>query len=385
MKSVTQISLPEWFPRIELSELFDVLGVTNVLMVGGCVRNACIDGPETDIDLATTLKPEEVVKKCQAGGFKTIPTGIDHGTIMVVVNDVPFEVTTLRRDLETDGRHAKVEFSDSWYEDACRRDFTMNALYMDLDGNVFDPLSKGVDDLKQRAVKFVGDPAQRITEDYLRILRFFRFHAQYGAGGIEPEGLKACVDVADKIETLSRERITQEFLKIVDANRAPEILRVMFDHGVLHDLPNENFDDETLVRLIKYQNEHGVNNTMSRLFILGGNKPNLFEKYLRLSHAQMKFLIKLEMATNKILYANEKAIKKAIFYHGNELLIQGYLLLCAIQGQMVDKGMFDVLKKWQAPECPITGETLLAEGFQTGPELGAELKRRTEEWLEDII
>jgi len=174
-------------------------------------------------------------------------------------------------------------------------------------------------------------------------------------------------------------------LKIIDADRAPEILRVMFDHGVLDDMPNENYDEETLGKLIDFQNEQGDNNTMSRLFVLGGNKPNLFEKYLRLSHAQMKFLIKLEMATNPEFYADEKAIKKAIFYHDNELLIQGYLLLCATKSVAIDKALFDILKNWQAPICPITGETLLAEGFQTGPELGIELKRRTEEWLEAVI
>lgn len=389
MKAVIKIPHPDWLPLSELTKIFDVLGTDTVRLVGGCVRNAIIEGQETDIDLATTLTPEKVVQKCKEAQLKTVPIGIDHGTVMVVVNEIPFEVTTLRRDVETDGRHATVAFSDGWpkgiIEDACRRDFTMNALYMDLEGNVFDPLGSGIEDLKTRLVIFVGEPAKRIAEDYLRILRFFRFHAQYGAGDIDAEGLKACVDAGDQIETLSRERITQEFLKILSTDRSPDILKIMFDHGVLDDMPNENYDGDILSRLIDFQNEQGVQNNMSRLFVLGGNKPNLFEKYLRLSHAQMKFLIKLEMATNPEFYADEKAIKKAIFYHGNELLVQGYLLGCAIRGNHANETLFDVLKNWQAQTCPITGETLLAEGFQTGPELGIELKRRTEEWLEESI
>lgn len=385
MKSATKITLPHWIPQAALIKLFKALGSENTLMVGGCVRNSVLNTVETDIDIATKLTPEVIVQKSEQAGFKTIPTGIDHGTVMVVVDDVPFEVTSLRRDVETDGRHAKVEFSDSWHEDATRRDFTMNALYMDLQGNVFDPLGEGIDDLKQNLVKFVGEPIQRIAEDYLRILRFFRFYAQYGAGELDVDGLQACSKVGDKVVTLSRERITQELLKIINTDKAPDVLKMMFDHGVLDDLPNANYDGDTQARLIDFQNQYDVLNVMSRLFVLGGNTPNLFEKYLRLSHAQMKFLIKLEMATNQEFYADEKAVKKALFYHGNDLLVQGYLLACSIRGEVVDQTMFEILKNWQAPECPITGEALLAEGFQTGPELGIELKRRTEEWLESVI
>jgi len=148
MKAVIKISHPDWFPLSELKKIFDVLEHDTVRLVGGCVRNAVIEGQETDIDLATTLTPEEVVQKCKDAQLKTVPIGIDHGTVMVVVNEIPlneipFEVTTLRRDVETDGRHATVEFSDDWHEDAARRDFTMNALYMDLDSNVYDPLDLG--------------------------------------------------------------------------------------------------------------------------------------------------------------------------------------------------------------------------------------------------
>lgn len=379
-----KVTVPEWVVTPELQNLFEVLGSEACLLVGGCVRNAVMSAPKTDIDIATVLTPEQVIEKCEAAGIKTLPIGIDHGTVMAVIDDEQFEITTLRCDVETDGRHAKVEFSESWLEDAKRRDFTMNALYMDLGGNVYDPLGMGIDDAKAYAVKFVGEPRKRIEEDYLRILRFFRFQAQYGQGVMEAAGLAACRAAADKIETLSRERVTQEFLKIIATHKAADILSVMFDNDVLKDFPHENYKTEILSRLIESQKEYVALNILSRLFVLGGNKPGLFEKYLRLSHDQKKFLIKLEMATDKKLYSDKKALKKAIFYHGNDLLLQGYLLILSIEKKQADAGLLEILKNWQAPDCPVTGEALLAEGFQTGPELGQELKRRIEEWLETI-
>lgn len=384
METALTIELPPWIITSELKQIFDVLGEGNALLVGGCVRNAVLEVQKTDIDIATTHKPETVVDLCDRANIKTVPIGIDHGTVMAVMNDQSFEITTLRKDIETDGRHAQVEFCDDWLEDAKRRDFTMNTLYMNMNGDVFDPLECGLDDLQKRHVIFVGDADERIAEDYLRILRFFRFHAQYGEGKVDEAGLQACTIAADKIDTLSRERITQEFLKILATDHAADVLGTMFDNSIMSDLPNEKYDANILRHLISNQKEQGALNLMSRLFVLGGNKPNLFEKYLRLSHEQKKFLIKLEMATDEKLYENDKALKKAIFYHGNDLLVQGYFLLHAIKGERPDSAQLLILQNWQAPECPITGDTLIAEGFQTGPELGLELKRRTEEWLEEI-
>ncbi len=380
-----KIDFPAWIDVQTLETLFNVLGDDTTRLVGGCVRNAIIDGPVTDIDLATMLTPDDVMAHCDKAGMKIVPTGIDHGTVMAVIAGQCFEITTLRQDVETDGRHANVEFTDDWRADAARRDFTMNTLYMDLAGNVFDPLGQGIADLKARRVRFVGDPAKRVEEDYLRILRFFRFQAQYGAGAIDIEALQACVQAAQQIETLSLERITQEFLKIIATDKAADILMVMFENNILDDLPHEEYAPKTLSRLIHIQKQQNEPNTLSRLFIIGGNKPCFFEKYLRLSHVQKKFLIKLDMATNKSFFDNEKDLKKAIFYHGNDVLVQGYLLRCAIEGKKIDTGFFNILKNWRAPTCPVTGESLIAEGYQTGPELGQELERRVEEWLEAVI
>ena len=193
--------------------------------VGGCVRNALMGRPVADIDIATALHPEAVSKAATAAGFRVVPTGIDHGTVTVIAGHVPHEVTTFRRDVETDGRRAVVAYSGDMAEDAARRDFTMNALYARADGTVIDPLG-GLPDLLAHRVRFVGNAPARIREDYLRILRFFRFHAHYGdpEGGLDPEGLAACAELAGGLSGLSAERVSAELAKLLSApDPAPSV------------------------------------------------------------------------------------------------------------------------------------------------------------------
>lgn len=355
------------------------------LFVGGCVRNSLMEESVTDVDIATQFTPQQITEKLEAAAIKVVPTGIAHGTVTAIVEGKPFEITTLRKDVATDGRRAEVAFTDDWTEDAKRRDFTMNALYADLSGNVYDPTGQGVEDLNARKVVFVGDPVARIQEDYLRVLRFFRFQAQYGRGEPDQEALKACRAAADKISDLSRERINQEFLKILATEKPAGILQTMFDHDVLKDLSDKNYRPVILEKLCALQDKFDAVEIMTRLFVIAGNKARFFDDYLRLSHAQKNFLVKLEAMINPTLYENQKALKKAIFYHGNELLLQGYLLMVAKGDVAEELEMIDTLQNWQAPECPITGETLIQEGYQTGPELGQELDRRREEWLEENV
>ena len=201
--------------------------------VGGCVRNALLRRPVADIDIATVLTPDAVAAALQAAGIKAVPTGLAHGTVTAVVDGRPFEITTLRRDVETDGRHAVVAFTADWGEDAARRDFTMNALYADLEGQVFDPTGEGLGDLRNGAVRFVGDPAARITEDALRILRFFRFHALYGRGRADAAALAACAEGRDLIARLSIERIAKELLGLFGAEDPRPAVRLMAGAGVL--------------------------------------------------------------------------------------------------------------------------------------------------------
>ena len=227
----------EWLTKGALPQLLAMLNREGeeARVIGGTVRNALLDMPAGDIDVATTALPETVIARVAAQGFKAVPTGIEHGTVTVVVQGHPFEVTTLREDVETFGRKAKVAFGRDWRRDAERRDFTMNALSVGPDGAIYDYVD-GLADLDARRVRFIGDPATRIAEDYLRILRFFRFHAAYGHGPPDAPGLAACIAGRDGLDQLSRERVRMELLKLLAAPRAAATLAIMAEAGILVDV-----------------------------------------------------------------------------------------------------------------------------------------------------
>jgi len=234
MSALPSLAGAEWLSRRQTQAVFAALRAAGfeARAVGGCVRNGLMGLPVADIDIATTALPDETIAAAKAAGMTAIPTGIEHGTITVVTEGAPYEVTTLRRDVATDGRRAVVAFSRDWTEDAGRRDFTMNALYCGADGAVFDPLG-GFADLQARRVRFIGSPEARIREDYLRILRFFRFHAQYGVGGLDQPGALACVRLRDGLRQLSAERVGAEMLKLLAAPFAVTAVGEMFDLGLL--------------------------------------------------------------------------------------------------------------------------------------------------------
>ena len=260
------------------------------LLVGGCVRNALLGEPVSDIDIATDATPETVSNIAERAGFKPVPTGIDHGTVTVIAHGKPHEVTTFRRDVETDGRRAVVAFSTDIAEDAQRRDFTMNALYADRRGTVIDPLN-GLPDLQARHVRFVGDPETRIREDHLRILRFFRFHAAYGDpdGGIDPEGLAACAAFSAGLETISRERIYAEVKKLLAARDPAPAVAAMSQAGVLACvLPGA--DPRVLAPLVHLDASEPPR-WLRRLAVLGGDTTDL-----RLSKAEARDLAALRDA-----------------------------------------------------------------------------------------
>ena len=334
-------------------------GNDHARFVGGCVRNAILGLPLTDIDIATKHTPDQVIKLLKEQGIKTIPTGIDHGTITAVIGNKPFEITTLRKDIDTDGRHATVAFSQSWLEDARRRDFTMNALFANLDGEIYDPLGQGLNDLKAHRVIFVGEAAKRITEDVLRILRFFRFHAIYGKGTPDQLALKACADHAHLIENLSKERITQEYLKILAADKARETLNIMHGHGIMPELTH-----------ITYEYFDKLNN-MARLT---GFEPQARAKYLRLSNAQEKEIAAIEKATHACRFENESQMKETLYYHGREATRQAHYIIKGTQD--------DAIENWNIPTFPITGEDLIKQGYKQGAALGKELRRLEKEWVE---
>lgn len=229
-----------WLVRPETRAVFDALARAGheARAVGGSVRNALLGLPVNDVDIATPATPEAVTAAARAAGLAAHPTGIDHGTVTVVSGHIPHEVTTLRRDVETDGRRAVVAYSTDWAEDAARRDFTINALYADADGRVFDPRGTGLPDLDARAVRFIGDADARIREDYLRILRFFRFSACYSAGRCDEEGLAACARNRAGLTRLSAERVHAESIKIFASPAAALMVVVgaMLRHGFLPSL-----------------------------------------------------------------------------------------------------------------------------------------------------
>ncbi|MFL9503520.1 CCA tRNA nucleotidyltransferase, partial [Rhodopseudomonas palustris] len=262
------------------------------LFVGGCVRNALLGVPVADVDIATDARPETVSVIAEKAGFRVVPTGIDHGTVTVIAKGVPHEVTTFRRDVETDGRRAVVAFSTRIEEDAARRDFTMNALYADRSGAVIDPLG-GLPDLRARRVRFVGDAEARIREDYLRILRFFRFHAQYGDPdqGLDAEGLAACAALSAGIETLSRERIGAEMRKLLAAPDPAPSVAAMAAAGVLAQvLPGA--DPRMLAPLVHLEGSEPIR-WLRRLAVLGGEDVT---EALRLSRAEARDLAALRAA-----------------------------------------------------------------------------------------
>lgn len=382
------ISPTRWMTAPESQAVFAALqdvpvrdgGAPQILFVGGCVRNELLGAPVRDADLATTHTPEDVSRRLTKAGIKVVPTGIDHGTVTAVVDGQPFEITTLRKDVETDGRRAVVAFTDDWAEDAQRRDFTMNTLLADLDGNIYDPLRTGIKDLEDRKVVFVGEASGRIAEDYLRILRFFRFHAFYGAGAPDDAALLACRAAADKIATLSRERITQEFLQIIACDRAGEMLALMFDNKVLADIAHPDFDLSAFNALAGLQKRAGLESLLARVAVLcAGHIGHLdvIRKYLIFSKAQDRILQALFEAVNAPM-----GIKERLYRFGREIGAQSILLLAAERGAKIGDEDLALLRDWEIPLYPLTGKDLSALGMAQGPDMGRILSAVEEWWIE---
>ncbi|SIS67124.1 CCA tRNA nucleotidyltransferase [Phaeovulum vinaykumarii] len=291
----------DWLHAPALQDLLRLLEGAGhqALAVGGCVRNALLGAAVSDIDIATDARPERVIALTEAAGLKAVPTGIEHGTVTVIAGGQPHEITTFRRDVETHGRHATVAFSTDVTEDAARRDFTMNALYARADGQVLDPLG-GMGDLRARRVRFVGPPEDRIREDYLRILRFFRFTAWYGAPdqGPEPEGLAACAALAEGVEGLSRERLGAEMKKLLAAPDPAPAVAAMAAAGVLgRVLPGA--DPTALAPLVHLEADAHPDarpDALARLAVLGGDAP---AERLRLSKAETRRLSQLRAAATE--------------------------------------------------------------------------------------
>lgn len=340
--------------------------------VGGCVRNALIRAPVSDIDIATDALPEQVQDCATGAGLRQVPTGIEHGTITVVSEGIPHEITTFRRDIETDGRHATVAFSTDLRDDAARRDFTMNALYAAPDGTVVDPLN-GIPDLNARRVRFIGDPNARITEDYLRILRFFRLHAWYGdmAQGVDPDGLAACAGNLDGLEHLAKERVTAELIKLLSASDPAPSVASMRASGVLNALL-PGADDRALAPLIHLETTVDARpNPMRRLAVFGGIEP---ENHLRLSRAQMK-----ELTDLREMIASPEGPAVLGYRYGADAARDGILARSAMLETVFPPDTLDRIATGAAATFPVTAQDLMPD--YAGAALGQRLKSLKSDWI----
>jgi poly(A) polymerase len=350
-------------------------------VVGGAVRDALLDRAVGDIDLATTLPPDQVMEILAKNGIKTVPTGLSHGTVTAIVEHVGYEITTLRRDVETDGRHATVAFTDDWCEDAARRDFTLNALYVDADGTLYDYVD-GAEDAKAGRVRFIGDAHARIREDVLRILRFFRFTASFGKGDADNYGLAACRDLANLIPNLSIERITREFMKLLEAENPLPALQLMSDCGVMKYLLPEGADLKHLRNLLNTEKTHDAKPAALVRFaaLLPEDESLVYTVAARfkLSNRDAETLCALS-GLPKFLRDNfaPVALRRLIYQYGAEKCRNAALLI----GGNIAEALL-LIDTWTVPVFPIRGEDIVKLSFPAGPRIG-EILKATEKWWID--
>lgn len=349
--------------------------------VGGCVRDSLFGLAPKDFDIATPLTPDEVIAAAKAAGLKSAPTGIDHGTVTMIADHQGVEVTTLRADVSTDGRRASVAFTEDWTVDASRRDFTINAIYVAPDGALYDPLG-GLDDIETRAVRFIGDPRQRIREDYLRILRFFRFSARFSQS-MDEAGLAACADLKDGMGQLSAERIGSEFLAILRLENAVFALRAMQGVGVLRAVRDAAPDIEALAR-IKAVSPHAPAPVL--LAGLFGPDQTGLGAALRLSNAERAQRSRALQAAQTIDpdMAGDAA-RAAIYRHGRETFLDGAALAFG-QGRIGEatcRRLRDAAAGWTAPAFPLSGKDVLDEGVSPGPAVARLLAETETRWIDE--
>jgi poly(A) polymerase len=386
-------SLPDasWLSAGALAHVLAVLDHAGeeARVVGGAVRNAMFGETPGEIDIATTAVPDTVIERARAAGFKAVPTGIDHGTVTVIADGTPFEVTTLRSDIETYGRKAKVAFGRDWKVDAERRDFTMNALSVNRAGEIFDYVG-GLADIDARRVRFIGEPEKRIAEDYLRILRFFRFHAIYGAGPPDPDGLKACIAAREGLGHLSRERIRMEMMKLLRAAHATPTLAVMTEAGLLESVLGGVPLLASFESTCKAERTVGVDGDPVRR--LGALAVSVVEdadrlwQRLRLTNSEHNRLISIGEGWSRIDPAHgDAAAREAVYRSGPDRYVDRVLIAWARSLAGVADEAWQSLATlpahWTAPKFPLHAKDFTKRGIEKGPRLGAALAAAEEAWI----
>ncbi len=356
--------------------------------VGGAVRDTLAGIKNFDIDLATDLSPEELVEACEESGLKTVPIGIKFGTVGVVLNNQTLEVTSLRKDIKTDGRHAVVEFTSDWESDASRRDLTINAIYADEKGSVFDYYN-GIDDLENGVVRFIGNAGQRIKEDYLRILRFFRFYSIFGKGEIDAKALKACVENKDGIKTLSIERIRDELGKILMTSNAVKTLQIMFDNEILiHFLPDSPNLDK-LQFLIDLVNKHKIKQeVLRRLFILYTPDEKLAENLacrLKLSRKDKELFVSWSIYNPSLEeFMTEKGLRKLLYLYGRDFCFNKFLIISALN-KTESKNFAEIIERINTLEIPVfqvKGKNIIDAGIMNNHRISDVLRQLENAWID---
>lgn len=380
-----------WLHEKPLASLLAILdaGGEEARVVGGAVRNTLLGVALTEIDIATTAEPKTVIERATTAGFRAVPTGIEHGTVTVVADGKPFEVTTLREDIETDGRHAVVRFGRDWAKDAARRDFTINALSLSRDGAVHDYCG-GLADIEARRVRFIGNADQRIAEDYLRALRFFRFFAAYGEGTPDREGLIACTRARNKLDKLSRERVRAELIKLLAARRAPEAMTALADAGIFDRLFANAPELPALTRLAEIEAALKIApDAVRRLAVVAvritEDAAHLRER-LRLSNEEYRRLASMADRWWRLVpQAGENYAREVLYRVGagdyRDRALMAFAHSSAEIGDQTWRTLLTLPERWTAPKFPLSARDFIARGIEAGPAMGKALNRAEEAWI----
>jgi poly(A) polymerase len=373
-----------WFQAPELKAVVSALsvGAEKPRIVGGAVRDGLLGLPVSDVDLATTLTPDEVIQCLERARIKAVPTGIEHGTITAVSSGKTFEITTLRRDISTDGRRATVAFSNDWQEDAARRDFTINALYADPDsGEVFDYFG-GLDDLKAGVVRFIGDAATRIAEDHLRILRYFRFYTHFGAAAPDAEAIAACAAAAKSLMALSRERIADETLKLLALAHPLASVQLMIEHKIFAAFLPEISPDALprMQRLLgREQMVAAPPKAARRLNALLPDDVSAVEQVA--ARLKLSNKTRVELCLRAKLHDPDSKAARAYSYRHSPAIATDIFLLYGRDDDW-QRGV-EALDNWQPPEFPVKGGELVSLGLPVGPLVAETLKRVEQQWIDE--
>ncbi len=378
MTPTRRIAPPPWLDRPAVRAVYDAIG--NGRFVGGAVRDLLLDRKIGDLDLATPLPPEEVMARLKRAGLRSVPTGLAHGTITALAEHEPVEITTLRRDVETDGRHAVVAYTDDWAEDAKRRDFTMNALYLDAAGDLWDPVG-GIEDCLAGRIRFVGEARQRLEEDVLRLLRYYRFVAHYARGPADADARAACRDMAPKLHGLAGERVRVELKKLLSAPDPLPTLRLMVEDQVLKELLPEPAELDRLAGLVALETEPDPIRRLAAL--LPPDRAAPVAERLRLSVKERERLLDLD--GRKAVPgpdADDHTQRRALYEIGADRYRD--LVLLAAAGTPTDRlpSLLALAEAWPHPSLPVAGADALALGLLAGKRVGAALRAVEQWWIE---